>query len=83
MDADKHRSWLAGIERLRAATPDDRLRAAADQRRIGLELLRGGIKAQHPDISDEELDRRTGEAIFGQEVWREICERRRRCQTGD
>jgi hypothetical protein len=80
MDAAKRESWLEGPERQRSAPPDERLRAAADQRRIALDFLRGGIRARHPGISDEELENRVGIAGFGEPTWGDIRERRRRCR---
>ena len=70
------------MERLRSMTPDESLRAAAEQRRIALEFLRGGIRAQEPGLSDEDVENRVGESVFGREVWGDICERRRRCRDG-
>ena len=78
MDEAKRRSWEKQIQRFRKATPDQKLRAAADQRRISGELLNAGIRARHPDLAESEVEDRAGELIFGTDMWRDICERRRR-----
>lgn len=77
MDEEKRRSLLTQIERLRDLTPDERLAAASEQRRISLELLRSGLRSRFPGLSDADIDDRAGEIIFGVETWREIRERRR------
>ena len=82
MDEDKRRSLQEQFMRLRRATPEERLRAAAEQRRIALELLRGGLRARFPTLTDAELEDRMGEIIFGAEVWRDMRERRRRRASG-
>lgn len=78
MDEAKKRSWEAHVARLRQATPDERLRAAADQRRVSTDLLRGGLRARFPRLDEAEIEWKTGEIIFGAAFWRELCERRRR-----
>ncbi len=82
MDEAKQRGMERHWARLRAATPDERLQAAAAQRRIGLELLRGGLRARFPHLSDAELEDRMGEILFGAEVWRGFRERRRMGGSG-
>ena len=77
MDGAKRRSWEAHIARLRRATPDERLRAAAAQRRISIELLKAGLRARFPDLDQARIDSKAGELIHGAAVWRDICERRR------
>lgn len=77
MDEFKRKSWEMQIERLRRATPEERLQAAAAQREISKDLLRSGLLARFPDLTEAEIENRMGEIIFGVEVWRDICERRR------
>jgi hypothetical protein len=64
--------------RLAAATPDEKLRAAAEQRRITTELVRAGLRARFPGLSEEEIEFKRGELTCGSETWRMICERRQR-----
>jgi hypothetical protein len=78
VDEAKQRGLAIQYERVRAATVAERLEAAASQRRIALELLRGGLRSQFPHLTEEELETKMGEIIFGAGVWRDICERRRR-----
>ena len=78
MDEFKQKSWEMQIERLRRATPEERLRAASAQREISKDLLRSGLLARFPDLTEAEIEDRMGEIIFGVEVWRDISERRRR-----
>ena len=78
MDEAKRRSWEKQIRWLRKTTPDQRLRAAAEQRRISKELLFAGIRARHTDWDERQVEDKAGEIIFGAETWRDICERRRR-----
>lgn len=82
MDDEKRRSWRAGIERLRQATIDERLKAAADQRRIALDLLKGGLRSSHPALGEDEIEFKAGEIIFGRAVWQDIHDRRRRRSHG-
>jgi hypothetical protein len=82
MDADKKRGWDEQIARLRSATPDERLRAAARQRDISTELLRAGLRLRFPDLDEEGIEFKRGEITFGAEVWQSICERRRRRTLG-
>lgn len=82
MDDDKARSLDAHFERLKRATPEERLRAAAEQRRVSLELLRAGLRARFPDATEAEVEHRAGEAVFGAETWGMMCERRRRFADG-
>jgi hypothetical protein len=78
MDAEKRRSLEEHAVRLRSAGPDEKLRAAAEQRRISTELIRAGLRARFPDLDDERIEEKRGELTFGADVWREICERRQR-----
>lgn len=78
MDEGKRRGWEAQMARLREASPDEKLQAAAEQRRISSELLRAGLRARFPDLDEEAIAWRQGELTFGPDVWREICERRQR-----
>ncbi|MBI2900518.1 MAG: hypothetical protein HYY17_10050 [Planctomycetes bacterium] len=82
MDDEKRRSRERHVEILRRATPDERLRAASAQRRISLELLKAGLLARSPGLTDREVEDRMGEIVFGVEVWREIRERRQRRRPG-
>jgi hypothetical protein len=82
MDDAKRRSWEAQIARLRAATPDERLRAAADQRRVSTELLLAGLRERFPELDEEQIESKAGEIVFGASEWRSICERRRRRALG-
>ena len=68
----------AQIARLRAATPEERLREAADLRRISLEVLRAGVEATFPALTADEVEVKVGEIIFGREFWQKVCELRRR-----
>lgn len=78
MHPEKRKPWREQIDRLRSATPDERLRAASAQRKIELELLKSGLRARFPSLSDAELQDRMGEIIFGKSTWQEMCDRRRR-----
>lgn len=78
MEEEKRSGWEAQIARLRTATPEEKLQAAAEQRRISTELIRAGLRARFPNIDEETLEWKRGELTFGVEVWKEICERRQR-----
>jgi hypothetical protein len=78
MDDLKRRSLELQYERLRAASPAEKLEAAAEQRRISTELARAGLRARFPDLDDEQIEQKRGELTFGADAWRNICERRQR-----
>ena len=78
MDDEKARSLHDQLFRLRTATPEERLVAAAEQRTMSLELLRGGLRARFPAASEDEIENRAGEIVFGAETWELMCEARRR-----
>jgi hypothetical protein len=74
---EKRRSRLAGIERLKQATIDERMRAASDQRRIAPDLLKGGLRSQNPGLSKEEVEFKAEEILFGRAVGQDMHDRRR------
>jgi hypothetical protein len=78
MNDAKVASLSAQARRLAAATPDEKLRAAAEQRRIATELVRAGLRARFPGLDEEAIEFNRGELTFGSETWRMICERRQR-----
>ncbi len=73
----KKRLWLEHMSRLGAATPEEKLRAAATARRRSLELLRAGVRSRHPGWSPDEVEDEVGFLIHGPEVWRLFRERDR------
>lgn len=82
MGDDKQDDSRDDIERWRRATPDERFRAAAAMRDAEKARLKADVQARFPQASEAEVESRMGEVIFGVEVWRDICERRRRCFGG-
>lgn len=78
MNDAKAASLSIHARRLAGASPDEKLRAAAEQRRISTELIRAGLRARFPDLGEEEIEFKRGELTFGAETWRMICERRQR-----
>ena len=51
MNPEKSAGLKNHARRLADASPDEKLRAAAEQRRISTELIRAGLRARFPDLS--------------------------------
>lgn len=64
MHPEEREGWLMLVADLRRRTPDERLRAAAAQRRISLELMRAGIRSRRPDLDPAAVERRLRELLF-------------------
>jgi hypothetical protein len=47
----------AEIESLRAMTPTERVELSFRLRRLSLQLCRAGIRLQHPEFSEEQVER--------------------------
>lgn len=67
MHAEERDGWEMLIADLRRRTPEERLRAAASQRRISLELMRAGIRRREPALDAAGVERRLRESIFSTE----------------
>ena len=66
------------MERLRAATPDERIRAGFTQVRISFELFKGGLRARFPEAGEDEIEDRAGEILYGPDLWGRVRDARRR-----
>lgn len=76
--AFKRRSWREQMARVAAASPEEKLRAAAAARRRAVEFLRAGVRWRHPDWPPEKVEDEIGLLIHGPETWKLFRERDRR-----
>ena len=53
----------AQIEKYRAMTGEERLKVALDLHELSCEIVRDGIRHQHPEASPDEVERRLRERI--------------------
>ena len=49
---------------LRRMTPQQKLERVFELNRLGRELVSAGIRKQHPDLSEEEVNRKTTERVL-------------------
>ncbi len=70
------------LEIFRRMTPGQRIECAMRWTAFTLEVARGGIRSQHPDWTDEQIEREIGRRITGIDVtkldWEKV--RRQRSQ---
>ena len=55
------------IERARRASPAEKARQALEMMRAGIRLKRAGLRARHPDESDEQIEERVSQWLLSDE----------------
>jgi hypothetical protein len=63
-DFAKAADYARQIEILRHMTGDERVTLALEMRQMACEVLRAGIRAQHPDFSGERIERELARRVM-------------------
>lgn len=66
------RAHLEGL--LRRMTPEERLASALAASRLLREFAYAGLRARHPEASEEELDRLYAKAVLSPELYRRFVD---------
>jgi hypothetical protein len=63
------------VELLRGLTPEERILMAFRLRRVVLDLSRAGIRHQHPDFSEDEIELEVQRRILPPKLFDRLCQR--------